>query len=104
MHLRKTKDTTPEQWICEINSDNVELSDKLEDMVASLDKELACVMDTLAPVRKCTMSLRPKKLWYDSELQSLKKRLRKHERNGLSTNYNQTGQLSPNLGISTPTS
>ena len=75
MHLRITKDITPEQWICETNSDNVELSDKLDDLVASLDKELKHVMDTLAPIKKCTMSLRPKKPWYDSELHTLKRKL-----------------------------
>ena len=64
-------------------SDNITLSDNLEDLVASFEKELKHVMDTLAPVKNCTMSLRAKRPWYDDELRSLKRTLRKHERKWL---------------------
>ena len=80
VHLRKTKGITPEQWISEIKGENVTLSDKLDEVVKSLDQELNCVMDTLAPVKKCTLTLRAKKPWYDEELCTLKRKLRKHER------------------------
>ena len=37
-------------------------------------------MDTLAPTKKCTLTLRTKRPWYDDELRTLKRRLRCHER------------------------
>ena len=63
-----------------MNSDNVLLSDKLDEVVKSLDQELNCVMDILALTKKCTLTLRAKKPWYDEELCALKRKLRKHER------------------------
>ena len=35
-HIRKTKDITPDQWANEINSDNIKLSNKLDEVAASL--------------------------------------------------------------------
>ena len=83
VQLRKTKDITQEQWIHETNSDNVRLNDELEELVLSLDQELKRVMDTLAPTKKCTLTLRTKRPWYDEELQTLKRRLQCHERKWL---------------------
>ena len=83
VQLRKTKGITQEQWIHETNSDNVTLSDKLDKVVSSLDQELKRVMDTLAPAKKCTLTLRTKRPWYDEELRILKRRLRCHERKWL---------------------
>ena len=83
VQLRKTKDITQEQWIHETNSYNVRLSDKLKEMVLSLDQELTWVMDTLAPMKKCTLTLRTKRPWYDDELQTLERRPRCHERKWL---------------------
>ena len=52
-------------------------------MVSSLDQELKRVMDTLTPTKKCTLTFRTKRPWYDDELQTLKKRLWCHERKWL---------------------
>ena len=83
VQLRKTKGITQEQWIHETNSDNITLSNKLDEVVSSLDQELKRVIDTLTPTKKCTLTLRTKRPWYDDELQTLKRRLRCHERKWL---------------------
>ena len=59
--------------------DNLTLSGNLEEMVESLDKELVRIQDELAPLKKCTISLRPKKPWYNHEIKELKHTVRKHE-------------------------
>ena len=78
-HVRKLHKVTAEDWNQAYNTDNVPLSDNLEEMVAYLNKELVRVQDELAPVKKCTISLRPKKLWYDQEMKTLKRTMCKHE-------------------------
>ena len=79
-HVRKLHKVTAEDWNQAYNTDNVPLSDNLEEMVAYLNKELVRVQDELAPVKKCTMSLRPKKPWYDQEMKTLKRAMCKNVR------------------------
>ena len=106
VQLRKTKDITQEQWICETNSDNMsDLAISLDEMVLSLDQELKWVMDTLAPTKEMHphfLGLRGlgtmksfKHLRGDSGIM---------KGNGLNINYNQIVLPLLYLGISTHTS
>ena len=58
--VRKLHKVTKEEWNNIINVDNLTLSGNLGDMVDRLDKELARIQDEAAPLKKCTISLRPK--------------------------------------------
>ena len=77
--IRRTKDITPEQWANELNTENIVITDKLEETTASLESELSRVMDTLAPLKKVTTTLRPKKPWYTDKLRETKCSVRKRE-------------------------
>ena len=70
---------TKDEWNNTVNVDTLTLSGNLEEMVDSLDKELVRIQDELAPLKKCTISLRPKKPWYDQEIKELKHKMRKCE-------------------------
>ena len=70
---------TKEDWLKEFNCDNIKLSDKLYDIIPELNTELKCVLDTLAPVKKCKVNLRPKQPWYDSDIKAHKRQVRKLE-------------------------
>ena len=77
--IRKLHKVTKEEWNNIINVDNLTLSGNLGEMVDSLDKELVRIQDEAAPLKRCTISLRPKNPWYDQEMKELKHRVRKHE-------------------------
>ena len=77
--IRKLHKVTKDEWNNTINVDNLTLSGNLEEMVESLNKELVRKQDEPAPLKKCTISLRPKKSWYDQEIKELKCIMRKHE-------------------------
>ena len=77
--IRKLHKVTKDEWNNTVNVDNLTLSGNLEEMVNSLDKELVRIQDELAPLKKCTISLRPKKPWYDQEIKELKRKMRKCE-------------------------
>ena len=79
-HVQKQHRVTAEEWNQPYNTDNVPLSDNLEQMVEDLNKELVRMQDELAPIKKCTISLRPKKPWYNQEMKILKTAMCKHER------------------------
>ena len=68
--VRRIKDITQDQLTKEFRPDNVPLSSKLEEIVPKLNNELTCTLDTLAPLRRQKISLRPKNPWYDMEMKS----------------------------------
>ena len=72
-----------EQWNDEFNPDNVKLNGKLDITVSSLNTELHRVYDKLTPLKKCSVNLRTKQPWFDSEMKSLKKKVRKYEKKWL---------------------
>ena len=72
-----------EQWNDEFNPDNVKLNGKLDVTVSSLNTELHKVYDKLAPLKKCSVNLRTKQPWFDSEIKSFKKKVRKYEKKWL---------------------
>ena len=57
--IRKLHKVTKDEWNNTVNVDNLTLSGNLEEVVNSLDKELVRIQDELAPLKKCTISLRP---------------------------------------------
>ena len=74
--VRKLHKVTTEDWIKEFNPDNVELSTNLDEAVASLGKEFRCTLNRLAPVKKCSVSLKPKMPWFDREMAQHKAMMR----------------------------
>ena len=81
--VHRIKDITQDQLTKEFRPDNVPLSSKLEEIVPKLNIKLTCTLDTLAPLRKQKISLRPKNPWYDMEMKSHKRQLRKMEKKWL---------------------
>ena len=77
--VHKTRNITEDQWLEEFDPNKVPLSNKLDELVASLNQELVHTLDTLALVKKCQKELKPKKPWYTTELKQLKRKVRKHE-------------------------
>ena len=63
--------------------DNVTLSDKLDTIVNTFDKELTRVANTLALVKTINTNLRCKRPWYDNDMKQHKRRVRKLERKWL---------------------
>ena len=76
-HIHKVQ---PDKWLQEFQPSNVQLSDKLEDMVQTLTANFIRTLDKLAPLRRCKAILRNKQLWYDISTKWLKYRVRKLER------------------------
>ena len=72
-----------EQWEKEFNHSNVTLTSNLEEDVESLARELRRVLDTLTPVKNCSVSLKPKKPWFNKELAVEKARVRRREKKWL---------------------
>ena len=77
------KDITSEQWVEAFEGEDLQLSDDFHGMVTSLNTMLRTVLDKLAPEKKVCKSLKPKHPWYSSELQLLKRRVRKLEKKWL---------------------
>ena len=67
-----TSKITEHQWCEEFNANNVQLTDNLEDTMASLYSVLERVLNMLAPEKERKVSLRTKKPWYDKEMSELK--------------------------------
>ena len=78
--IRGISKITEEQWCSEFKAQNVELTDNLDNTMASLNTELKRVLDTLAPEKEKKVSLKTKKLWYDSEMVELKRKVCKLEK------------------------
>ena len=83
MKVRKLNAVKTEQWEKEFNPANVTLTSNLEADVESLATEFRRVLDTLAPVKNCSVSLKPKKPWFNKELAVEKVKVRHHEKKWL---------------------
>ena len=83
MRVRKLHAVKTEQWENEFNPSNVTLTSNLETDVESLAAESRRVLDTLAPVKNCSVSLRPKKPWFNKELAVEKAKVRHREKKWL---------------------
>ena len=81
--VRKLHKVTAEDWMKEFNPTNVELSTNLDTVVTSLSKEFKRTLDKLAPVKKCSISLKTKMPWFDSEMAKHKAMMRRHEKKWL---------------------
>ena len=81
--VRKLHKVTTEKWINEFNPDNVALSCNLDGTVANLGQEFKCTLEKLAPLIKCSNSLRPKMPWYDREMAQHKTMVRQREKKWL---------------------
>ena len=66
--VRKLDAVETEQSEKEFNPANVTLTNNLEADVESLSAELRRVLDTLAPVKNCSVSLKPKNPWFSKDL------------------------------------
>ena len=80
MKVRKLHAVKTEQWEKEFNPSNVPLTNNLEADVESLATEFRRVLDTLAPEKNCSVSLRPKKPWFNKELAVEKAKVRRREK------------------------
>ena len=76
----------------EFNHSNITLTSNLEKDVESLATELRRVLDTLTPVKNCSVSLKPKKPWFNKELAVEKAKVRRREKKWLKYSYHQLGQ------------
>ena len=81
--VKKLNAVKTEQWEKEFNPANVTLTSNLEADVESLSTEFRRVLDTLAPVKNCSVSLKPKKPWFNKELAVEKAKVRRHEKKWL---------------------
>ena len=83
MKVRKLNAVKTEQWEMEFNPANVTLTSNLEADVESLATKFRRVLDTLAPVKNCSVSLNPKKPWFNKELAVEKAKVGCHEKKWL---------------------
>ena len=81
--VRRIKEITQDQLIDEFKLENVPLTTKLHEIVPMLKTELSRTLDTLAPLTRRKISLRPKNPWFDSELKTHKRQMRKLEKKWL---------------------
>ena len=81
--VRKLDAVEVEQWEKEFDPAKVTLINNLEADVESLSRELQRVLDTLAPVKDCSVSLKPKKPWFNKELAVEKAKVRHLEKKWL---------------------
>ena len=81
--VRRIKEITQDQLIAEFKLENVPLTTKLHEIVPKLKTELSRTLDTLAPLTRRKISLRPKNPWFDSELKTHKRLMRKSEKKWL---------------------
>ena len=81
--VRKLHKVTTEDWMNEFNPTNVELNTNLDTVVTSLSKEFKHTLDKLTPVKKCSISLKTKMPWFNSEMAKHKAMMRQHEKKWL---------------------
>ena len=81
--VRKLDAVEVEQWEKEFDPAKVTLTNNLEADVESLLRELRRVLDTLTPVKNCSVSLKPKKPWFNKELAVEKAKVRHLEKKWL---------------------
>ena len=99
--MRQIHKITDSQWIDELDTNNLELTNKLDTLNKSLSTELMRVLDTLAPEKECKINLRTKRPWYDADLKEHKCQVRKLEKNGLSIRMRVATQLLRSVAIPT---
>ena len=88
--VRKLDAGETEQWEKEFNPANVTLTNNLEADIESLSTELRRVLDTLAPMKNCLVSLKPKKPWFSKDLAVEKAKVRHHEKKWLKYKFSLT--------------
>ena len=76
--VRKLHKVATEDWMNEFNPKNVELSSNLDAVVTLLGKEFKHTLDKLAPVKKCSVSLKAKMPWLDKDMAKHKAMMRCH--------------------------
>ena len=64
----------------EFDPNKVALNCNLDETVANLGIELRRTLDKLAPLKRCSVSLRPKKPWYNKEMAQNKAKVRRREK------------------------
>ena len=74
--VRKLHKVATEDWIKEFQPENAELNTNLDEAVTNLGMEFKCTLDKLSPVKKCSVSFKPKMPWYDKEMAQHKARMR----------------------------
>ena len=77
---RKTKDIRPSDFESEFNNGNIPETDNIDELNLVYTKELTQVYDKLAPVKEITITSRIQTLWFDSELNEFKQKVRHLER------------------------
>ena len=82
-NIRKLHAITIDQWKEEFRPENVLLSTNLEDSIMSPSTEFRQMLNTLAPLKKCSVSLKPKKPWFNKDLAEHKAKMRHHEKKWL---------------------
>ena len=83
MEVRKTNKITAEEWMSEFDPDKVALNCNLDEAVANLGTELRRTLDKLAPLKRCSISIRPKKPWFNKEMAPNKAKVRRREKRQL---------------------
>ena len=86
-----------DQWSDEFKPENVLLSTNLENSVNSLSEEFRRVLDKLAPVKKCLVSLKPKKPWFSKDTANEKAKVRCHEKKWLKHKLPSTWRAYPKV-------
>ena len=81
--VHRIKEITQDQLRDEFKLENVPLNSKLDEIVPMLKTERSRTLDTLAPLTRRKISLRPKNPWYDKELKTHKRQMRKLEKKWL---------------------
>ena len=81
--VRQIHKITDNQWLDEIDANNLDLTDKLDTLNKTLTTELTRVLNTLAPEKECKVNLRTKRPWYDADLKEHKCQVRKLEKKWL---------------------
>ena len=81
--VRNLHKVTTEDWMKEFNPKNVELNTNLDAVVTLLGEEFRCTLDQLAPVKKCSVSLKAKMPWFDKEMAKHKAMMRCWEKKWL---------------------
>ena len=67
--VHRIKEITQDQLRDEFKLENVPLNSKLDEIVPKLKTELSRTLDTLAPLTRSKISLRPKNPWYDNGIE-----------------------------------
>ena len=81
--VRQVHKIIDSQWIDELDTNNLDLTNKLDTLNKSLSTKLTRVLDTLAPEKECKIKLRTKRPWYDADLKEHKCQVRKLEKKWL---------------------